>query len=63
VIGRSLADLITTAEAAADLFEPAPMFPCVPSNLRGIAKHWRRFKEPAWAELKHWPMDAHPEVL
>jgi hypothetical protein len=63
VIGRSLVDLIAAAEAAADLFEPDPVFPWVPSTLRAIAEHWRRFEQPDWAVLKHWPGDAHPEVL
>ena len=64
VTARSLADLITTAEAAADLFEADPLYPWVPSTLRQVAEHWRGFDEPSsWEGLTPWPGDAHPEAL
>jgi len=51
--------------AAADLFEAAPPFPWSlqeAQNLRSIAEHWRSVN-PDFSALKHWPLDANPEVL
>ena len=62
VLARCMSDLIDTAEAAADVLMPPP-YPWVTQQLRGIAYHWRKFSEPDWSTLSHWPGDAKPEAL
>ena len=66
VCARSLQDLIATALAAADLFEANPQWPWSldrAAGLRRIAASWEEMDSPDPSALKHWPMDARPEVL
>lgn len=66
VCARSFQDLITTALAAADLFEANPRWPWSldrAAGLRRIAASWGELGSLDESALKHWPMDSHPEVV